>query len=123
MSARVASCACFRHLRETMRPALLNPLFAALNTLSGVGPKLMAPFGRLLEHEPPRVVDLLFHLPYSALDRRARPKLKDVIAGAIATVHVVPAKHDPGRGRAPHQTVAGDDTRTLGSGSFNLPRE
>jgi ATP-dependent DNA helicase RecG len=106
-----------------MRPALLNPLFAPLNALSGVGPKLMAPFGRLLEHEPPRVIDLLFHLPYSALDRRARPKLKDVVPGTIATVQVTAERHQPGRGRAPHKIVAGDDTGTLEIVYFNLPRE
>jgi ATP-dependent DNA helicase RecG len=106
-----------------MRPIVLNPLFAALNTLSGIGPKLMAPFGRLLEHEPPRVIDLLFHLPYSALDRRARPKLKDVVPGTIATVQVAVERHQPGRGRAPHKIVASDDTGTLEIVYFNLPRE
>ncbi|HXM31876.1 MAG TPA: DEAD/DEAH box helicase, partial [Xanthobacteraceae bacterium] len=106
-----------------MRPIVLNPLFAVLNTLSGIGPKLMAPFGRLLEHEPPRVIDLLFHLPYSALDRRARPKLKDVVPGTIATVQVTAERHLPGRGRAPHKIVASDDTGTLEIVYFNLPRE
>src|ERR1700682_2515738 len=106
-----------------MRPIVLNSLFAVLNTLSGIGPKLMAPFGRLLEHEPPRVIDLLFHLPYSALDRRARPKLKDVVPGGIATVQVTVERHQPGRGRAPHRTVASDDTGTLEIVYFHLPRE
>ncbi|HXY90528.1 MAG TPA: ATP-dependent DNA helicase RecG, partial [Xanthobacteraceae bacterium] len=106
-----------------MRPVVLNPLFAALNTLSGVGPKLMAPFGRLLDHEPPRVIDLLFHLPYYAVDRRARPKLKDVVPGTIATVEVAAERHFPGRGRAPYKIVAADDTGTLEIAYFNLPRE
>ena len=45
-----------------MRPNVLNPLFAALSALPGVGPKLEKLFARLLsrEGEPPRVVDLCF---------------------------------------------------------------
>ena len=46
-----------------MRPLVLNPLFASLTSLPGVGPKLEKLYARLLEREAPRVVDLLFHLP------------------------------------------------------------
>src|SRR5262245_50340515 len=106
-----------------MRPLLLNPLFAALNALPGIGPKLMVPFARLLDHDPPRVIDLLLHLPYSAVDRRARPKLKDVVPGTIATVHVTAERHFAGRGRAPFKIVAGDGTGTIEIVYFNLPRE
>ena len=37
---------------------------------------------------PARIVDLLFHLPSAAVDRRARPKLRDVVPGTVATVMV-----------------------------------
>jgi len=45
-----------------MRPSVLNPLFAPLSALSGIGPKLEKLFQRLIgrEGEPPRIVDLLF---------------------------------------------------------------
>jgi ATP-dependent DNA helicase RecG len=58
-----------------MRPNVLNPLFAALSALPGVGPKLEKLFARLLsrEGEPPRVIDLLFHLPTGFVDRRNQP--------------------------------------------------
>ena len=47
-----------------MRPSLLDPLFAALTTLPGVGPKLDRLFRRLLGRpDGGRVLDLLFHLP------------------------------------------------------------
>ena len=46
-----------------MRPLVLNPLFASLTSLPGVGPKLEKLYARLLDREVPRVVDLLFHLP------------------------------------------------------------
>ncbi len=60
-----------------MRPNLLNPLFGALTTLSGVGPKLERLYRRLLGRgeEEARIIDLLFHLPTGVIDRRARPKL------------------------------------------------
>ena len=44
-------------------------------SLPGVGPKLEKLYARLLDREAPRVIDLLFHLPSGAIDRRARPKL------------------------------------------------
>jgi ATP-dependent DNA helicase RecG len=106
-----------------MRPAILDPLFAPLTSLRGIGPKLAKPFARLLEHDPPRVIDILFHLPYSAIDRRARPKLNQVRPDTIATIKVEVERHIPGRGRAPHKIVAADDTSTLEIVYFNLPRE
>src|SRR5262245_45106756 len=43
-----------------MRPSLLNPLFAAVTTLSGVGPRLEKLYRRLVGREDvARVVDLL----------------------------------------------------------------
>ena len=78
-----------------MRPLILNPLFAALTSLSGVGPKLELLYARLLDREAPRVVDLLFHLPSGAIDRRARPKLNEVQAGQIVTVAVTVDGHRP----------------------------
>ena len=54
-----------------MRPAVLNPLFAALTSLPGVGPKQEKLFQRLTGRgeAPVRVIDLLFHLPSGAIDR------------------------------------------------------
>ena len=46
-----------------MRPLVLNPLFASLTSLPGVGPKLEKLYAKLLDRDAPRVVDLLFHLP------------------------------------------------------------
>jgi len=106
-----------------MRPALLDPLFASLASLPRIGPKLLKPFGHLLGRDPPRVIDLLFHLPYAAIDRRARPQLKDVVADTIATLEVTIDKIKFGHGRAPHRILASDDTGTLEIVYFNLPRE
>ena len=100
-----------------MRPSLLNPLFAAITTLPGVGPKLEKLYGRLLgRDETPRVVDLLFHLPSGAIDRRARPKLRNVEPDKVVTVAVTVDRHrppPPNRPRAPYQVYASDETGDL----------
>ena len=108
-----------------MRPSLLDPLFASLTSLSGVGPKLEALYARLLDHEAPRVIDLLFHLPSGTIDRRARPKLADIVAGQVVTVAVTIDRHRPGpphRSRAPYRIETSDDTGTLTLTFFN-PRK
>ena len=109
-----------------MRPAILNPLFAALTTLPGVGPKVDKLYGRLLGREHgARVLDLLFHLPTGTIDRRARPKLKDVVPGTIVTVAVTIDRHRPprpGRSRAPYLIYASDDTGDIVLTFFN-PRK
>jgi ATP-dependent DNA helicase RecG len=106
-----------------MRPLVLNPLFAALTSLPGVGPKLELLYARLLDREAPRVIDLLFHLPSGAVDRRARPKLNDVQAGQIVTVAVTVDGHRPvprNRPRAPYRIITSDDTgQTLTLTFFN----
>ena len=96
-----------------MRPLILNPLFAALTSLPGVGPKLERLYARLLERDQPRVVDLLFHLPSGAIDRRARPKLNEVLPGQVVTVAVKVEEHRPAprhRARAPYRIITSDDT-------------
>ena len=96
-----------------MRPLALSPLFAALTSLSGVGPKLETLYARLLDREQPRVIDLLFHLPSGVIDRRARPKLNEVLPGQVVTVAVHVDEHRPGprhRPRVPYRVVTSDDT-------------
>ena len=89
-----------------MRPNLLNPLFAAITTLSGVGPKLEKLYRRLLDRDQtPRIVDLLFHLPTGTIDRRARPKLRDV--------HARHRRHRCGHRRSPPAAAAAPAARAL----------
>jgi hypothetical protein len=101
-----------------MRPLALNPLFASLRSLTGVGPKLEKLYARLLDRDAPRVVDLLFHMPSGVIDRRARPKLQDVQPGQIVTVSVTVDKHRPSpphHSRAPYRIYAHDDTGDITS--------
>jgi ATP-dependent DNA helicase RecG len=96
-----------------MRPALLNPLFAPVTSLAGVGPKQDKLFRYLLgRDETPRLVDLLLHLPASVIDRRARPKIRDAVPGTMVTLEVRVDRHRPapgGRSRAPYLVYASDD--------------
>src|SRR6267143_1565139 len=108
-----------------MRPALLNPLFAPVTSLSGVGPKQDKLFRFLLgRDETPRLVDLLLHLPASVIDRRARPKIRDAAPGTVVTLEVTVDRHRPTPGRnprAPHLVYASDDTGDVVLTYFRSP--
>jgi ATP-dependent DNA helicase RecG len=112
-----------------MRPPLLNPLFASLSALPGIGPKLEKVFARLIgrgDSEPPRVVDLLFHMPTGFVDRRNQPKLSEVTPDTVVTVAVSIEKHrppPPHRPRAPYNIDASDDTNTLTITYFNARKD
>ncbi len=109
-----------------MRPPVLNSLFASLTSLSGVGAKLDRVYARLLGRDAPRVVDILFHLPSGAIDRRARPKLRDVQPGQVVTVAVTVDRHRPSpphRSRAPYRIYTHYDTGDLTLTYFNARRD
>ena len=97
-----------------MRPALLNPLFAPVTSLTGVGPKQDKLFRYLLDRsETPRLVDLLLHLPASVIDRRSRPKIRDAMPGTVVTLEVAVDRHrppPPRNSRVPYLVYASDDT-------------
>ncbi|MBI3433751.1 MAG: ATP-dependent DNA helicase RecG [Proteobacteria bacterium] len=97
-----------------MRPAILNDLFSPVTALPGIGPKVEKLFRRLVDRaDGARLVDIVLHLPSGAIDRRTRPKLRDVIAGQVVTIAVTVDHHRPppkGRARAPYIIHASDET-------------
>lgn len=97
-----------------MRPPLLNPVFATAATLPGVGAKTAKLLDRLLaEHnKDARVIDLLFHLPYAAIDRRNRPKIAEAPLDTIVTLEVKVVEHRPPgpRSKAPYKVLVEDET-------------
>jgi len=96
-----------------MRPSSLDPLFAPADSLPGVGAKYAKLFDRLLAKTGgARVVDVLFHLPHAALDRRARPKIRDATPDQIATLEVRVAEHrpPPNNRKGPFKVLVEDDT-------------
>ncbi|WP_415182972.1 ATP-dependent DNA helicase RecG [Phaeovulum sp.] len=78
----------------TGRPPILFPLFAALETLPGVGEKTARAFAQI-GIERPR--DLLFTLPYSGVDRRIVTTIRDVVPPVTVTVEVEVEGHMPAR--------------------------
>jgi len=111
-----------------MRPAVLNSLFVPLSSLAGIGPKQQKLYQHLLGRgeAPARVVDLLFHLPSGTIDRRARPKLRDVTAGQVVTLAVRIDRHrppSPRRARAPYMIYASDDTGDIVLTYFNARKD
>lgn len=94
-----------------MRPSILNPLFAAVTTLPGIGPRL----GKLFESlAGPHVVDLCWHLPNGLIDRRFAPKVADAPDGGIATLTVRVDEHFPSRNpRMPYRVRCSDETSSL----------
>src|SRR5438067_8771134 len=115
-------------LKVQMRPAALNPLFASLSSLSGIGPKLEKLYARLLRRdgEPARIIDLLFHLPSGFVDRRNQPKLSEMTPDTVVTVAVTIDRHrppPPHRPRVPYNIEASDDTNTLTITYFNARKD
>ncbi|MGB0748278.1 MAG: ATP-dependent DNA helicase RecG [Magnetospiraceae bacterium] len=94
-----------------MRPDSLNPLFAETATLPGVGEKLARVLDKLTG---PRVVDLIWHLPFSLIDRRYSPTVADSVPGRVATLSVTVDSHHPAPDRRrPYRVVCSDDTGFL----------
>ncbi|WP_117191169.1 ATP-dependent DNA helicase RecG [Rhizobium terrae] len=102
-----------------MRPAILDPLFSPVASLAGVGPKLAELIARVTGREEPdecRVVDLLFHAPYSLIDRRNRPGIGLAPQGAIVTIEGRVDRHQPpprGKPNIPYRVFLHDDTGEL----------
>ena len=89
-----------------MRPELLNPLFAEVDSLKGVGPTLAKPLAKL---GISRVIDLLFHLPTAVVERRrvAMLDMADAGRGVIVTLTAQSYKSSPSP-RGPFRVQATD---------------
>jgi ATP-dependent DNA helicase RecG len=88
-----------------MRPDILNPLFAEVEVLKGIGPTLAKPLKRLgLE----RVVDILFHLPVSWIERKRVELLDEADVGRVITVEITPRDYRHSGGRGPFRVHGAD---------------
>jgi ATP-dependent DNA helicase RecG len=88
-----------------MRPDILNPLFAEVEALKGVGPALAKPLAKL---GLARAIDVLFHLPTGWIDRKPVDLLDEADVGRIVTVKVTPVDYRSGIGRGPFRVRATD---------------
>lgn len=95
-----------------MRDERLNPLFAELDTLPGIGPKLKVTLAHLVGGDT--VWDLLLHLPERWLDRRVRANFDAVEIGEVATVEGEVQSHiSPKGGTQPYRVRLADETGFL----------
>ncbi|WP_173931854.1 ATP-dependent DNA helicase RecG [Chelativorans sp. Marseille-P2723] len=100
-----------------MRPSVLDPLFAPATTLEGIGTRLAGLISNVvpadLTGRPLRVRDLLFVLPHALIDRSNRPGVARAPQGAIVTLSLTVAGHQPaprGRKNVPYRVFAFDET-------------
>lgn len=89
-----------------MRPAILFPLFANINTISGVGSKSEKLLAKLCGD---RVIDLVWHLPSGLVDRTYSPRLDSAKLGVICTIKVKILEHiKPKSSKQPYKVVCSD---------------
>ena len=89
-----------------MRPEILNPLFAEVETVPGVGPQVAKLLKRL---EITRLVDLLYHLPSGVIERIRAPAASRALLGRNVILELKPYQIRESRsGRGPTRIVAAD---------------
>jgi ATP-dependent DNA helicase RecG len=68
-----------------MRPEILFPLFKDIVNLAGIGTKSRALFKKLTGD---KIIDIVYHLPYSFIDRRNCPDISEMKDGDVVTTIV-----------------------------------
>jgi ATP-dependent DNA helicase RecG len=103
-----------------MRPDILNPLFAEVETLPGVGPQVAKLLKKL---DITRVVDLLYHLPTGVIERVRAPAAAQNLLGMNIILDLTPFQtREPRGGRGPMRVFASDgDGNTISLIYFNNP--
>ena len=95
-----------------MRDERLFSLFAEVDTLPGIGPKLKIAFERLLGGTT--VWDLLLHLPERWLDRRIRASFEEMVPGEVTTVRGEVQSHIASKGgNQPYRVRLADESGFL----------
>jgi ATP-dependent DNA helicase RecG len=88
---------------------LIEPLMGPVTGLRGCGPSLAALLARATGGT--RVIDVLFHMPESFVDRRVRPTIRGAQKGTVATLAVEVVRHEaPATPRQPWRVVVTDGT-------------
>ena len=91
-----------------MRPQVLFPLFTDVASLKGVGANYEKLIKKLCGD---KVVDLLWHLPYSMIDRTYQPKIAFAQDGKIASIKVKVIEHiEPQSKKQPYKVIVEDSS-------------
>lgn len=94
-----------------MRPEILYPLFAGINTIKGIGERSYKPVAGLVGD---KIADMLWHLPSNIIDRRYSPRLAEAVPGRIITVKVRVVEHiAPKSRKQPYRVVVEDGSEQL----------
>src|SRR3954469_11892465 len=103
-----------------MRPDILNPLFAEVEVLKGVGPQVSKLLKRL---DLTRVVDALYHLPTGSIERIRAPAANAALLGRNVILELTPFDSRENRsGRGPTRIFASDsEGNTISLVYFNNP--
>ena len=103
-----------------MRPDILNPLFAEVETMPGVGPQVAKVLKRL---DITRAIDLLYHLPTGVIERVRTNAANASLLGCNVIIDLVPFDtRSPRSGRGPMRVFASDaDGNTISLIYFNNP--
>lgn len=102
----------------TQRPFILDPLFRSVGVLSGVGPKYLKLYEKLLGGT--KLLDLLFHKPVQMVIRHPVPDLAHANFGETVIVKVTIDKHTPPPRRSqPYHIRARDETGFIDLVFFN----
>ena len=101
-----------------MRPEALNPLFAEVEALPGVGPQVAKALKRL---DITRVIDLAFHLPSGTIERVRAPAASAALLGRNVIIDLTPFESRQGR-TGPMRVFASDSAgHTITLVYFNNP--
>ena len=94
-----------------MRPSILYPLFAPVDTLTGVGLRYAKLLANLCGN---RVADILWHLPSGFIDRRCLIPLSQAVNGQLWTGKIRVVEHSvPKTHKQPYRIVVEDETEQL----------
>ena len=96
-----------------LRPVILNIIFKDSISLSGIGPRTT----NLLEKVcGKRLIDLVFTLPKSFIDRRYSPLISEIDSSRICTIKIKIDAHKPPhskRTKLPYKVFCSDTTSNL----------
>ena len=94
-----------------MRPQILYPLFASINSIKGIGNRAYSLISKLCGE---RVINLLWHLPHNIIDRSYSPLLVNAQVGRICTIKVRITEHIPPKTKnQPYKITCTDGTDDL----------
>ncbi|MGD8326710.1 MAG: ATP-dependent DNA helicase RecG [Sphingomonadales bacterium] len=100
-----------------MRPEILFPLFQSVTALKGVGDRVAQMLERLAGE---RVVDLIWHAPVAAIDRRPVPDIISTVPGHVASLIVEVVAHHPSpRKGSPYRVQVRDKSDEMNLVFFN----